>query len=334
MSKLRLLILCLPCFILLQSAESGCDRINLSDGTWKSVEAKDGSVPVERHEAAFVNVDEHFCLIGGRGMRPTSQYNAKTDHWTNGNPPPIEMHHFQPVVYQDKVYIMGALTGPYPGETPIENIYIYDHSTDSWEKGPEIPEDRRRGAAGVVLYKEKMYMVCGIKDGHRGDHKNWLDVYDPKTGKWEKLADAPRARDHFQAVVAEDKLYVLGGRRSTASGNVFAGTIGEVDVYDFKTQQWSTLPNNLPTLRAGTYALLLGQEIVVLGGESPTQEAAHAEMEALDIKRNTWRSLSPMIQGRHGTGVILYDDALYVASGSGNRGGGPELNTMECFSLK
>ena len=37
---------------------------------------------------------------------------------------------------------------------------------------------RRRGGAGAVVYKGKIYLACGIKDGHRGDHKKWLDAYE------------------------------------------------------------------------------------------------------------------------------------------------------------
>jgi hypothetical protein len=38
--------------------------------------------------------------------------------------------------------------------------------------------------------------------------------------------------------------------------------------------------------------------------------------------------------GRHGTGVIYWKGKVYVAAGSANRGGGPELNDMECMEWK
>ncbi|MEL7340827.1 MAG: DUF819 family protein, partial [Bacteroidota bacterium] len=88
-----------------------------------------------------------------------------------------------------------------------------------------------------------------------------------------------------------------------------------------------------PTLRAGTYNAILGDELIVLGGESPDQKPAHSEVEALDLRGFGWRGLAPMIAGRHGTGAILHEGDLYVASGSGNRGGGPELQSQERFSV-
>lgn len=33
-------------------------------------------------------------------------------------------------------------------------------------KGPVIPEGRRRGGAGVVLFNDKIYIAYGIEYGH------------------------------------------------------------------------------------------------------------------------------------------------------------------------
>jgi N-acetylneuraminic acid mutarotase len=183
-----------------------------------------------------------------------------------------------------------------------------------------------------VLHNGKIYISCGIKNGHNGDHKNWLDRYDPETGNWEILADAPRARDHFQAVLANGSIYLPGGRNTKASEGVFGNTIAEVDVYDPATDSWITLPNNLPTRRAGNSAIFFENKIIVAGGESDTQEEAHSEVEALDPLGNIWEDLAPLLNGRHGTGLLQYDGDLYIASGSGKRGGGPELFSMEKFS--
>lgn len=299
---------------------------------WTAVESSDGSKPVQRHEAAFVRVGEKFYLLGGRSIRPVSIYDPKTETWSVGAEPPIEMHHFQPVVFENKIYIVAALTGKYPGETPTENIYIYEPTTNEWYKGDLIPKERRRGSTGNILHQGKIYISCGIKNGHIGDHKNWLDRYDPKTGEWKILADAPRPRDHFQAVVAEGKIYTLAGRNSGKfPDDVFAGTIAEGDVYDIKSNSWETLPNNIPTQRAGNAAILFNGDVVVAGGESPVQEKAHSEVEVLNLTTNEWKKMPPLIEGRHGTGLLKYEGGLCIASGCGNRGGEPELFTMEKY---
>jgi len=297
---------------------------------WTAVESKDGSKPLPRHEAAFVRVDEKFYLLGGRGIRPASIFDPKTGSWYVGAEPPIELHHFQPVVFENKIYIIAALTGGWPDETPTEHIYIYEPDTDTWSKGDEIPEERRRGSTGNVLHEGKIYISCGIKNGHIGDHKNWLDRYDPKTGEWEILANAPRPRDHFQAVLANGKIYAPAGRNTGKfPDDGFAGTIAAVDVYDIESNTWETLPNNIPTQRAGNAAIFYNGKVVVAGGESSAQEKAHSEVEALDLATIEWNKMPSLIEGRHGTGLLEYDGDLYIASGCGNRGGEPELFTSE-----
>lgn len=337
MMKYFMLIACLLVFIgckekKQQVKESEIETKVISKANWTSLESKDGSQPVQRHEAAFVRVGEKFYLFGGRSIRAVSIFDPLSKSWSLGSEPPIELHHFQPVVFENKIYVIAALTGGWPAETPTEHVYIYDPASDAWSKGDEIPVNRRRGSTGNVLHDGKIYISCGIKNGHIGDHKNWLDVYEPKTGDWEILADAPRTRDHFQAVVANGKIYAAAGRNTgTNPDDGFAGTIGAVDVYDIATNSWETLENEIPTQRAGTAAIFYNGQVVVAGGESSTQEKAHAEVEALHVTTNEWKNLPSLIEGRHGTGLLEYEGALYISSGCGNRGGQPELFTTENF---
>ncbi|MEM6319926.1 MAG: kelch repeat-containing protein [Bacteroidota bacterium] len=327
-----LFLLFLPLFWYCSSSQQ-LSVANLEKGQWTKLKSDDGSQPVKRHEAAFVGVKDKFYLIGGRRMNPVSIYDTQTKTWTNGSVPPVELHHFQPVVYQNDIYILGALTGGYPGETPVEHIYIYETATDKWKRGAAIPQNRLRGGAGTALLDNKIYLSCGIKDGHRGDHKSWLDVYDLKTGEWTQLPDAPRPRDHFQSVIADGKLYNVGGRTTIAAQNPFKHTIGEVDVFDFATKTWSTIKDLIPTQRAGNFTLLLGEEILVLGGESFAQQAAHSEVEALNTQTHRWSQLPNLPVGRHGTGAVFFNKRIYTASGCGNRGGNPELSDLWTFSF-
>ncbi|MCG9792851.1 Kelch repeat-containing protein [Flavobacterium algicola] len=289
--------------------------------------------PVARHEAAFIEVGGKFYLMGGRRIQEVSIFNPATNTWTSGAKPPIELHHFQGFSYKRKIYIIGAHTGPYPHETPVGEAYIYDPVKDSWEKGFSMPENRLRASTTANIFKNKLYISGGIIDGHWDGHVNWLDVYDFKTGKWEVLQDAPRPRDHATSVICKDKLYVLGGRVSSGKiKKVFELTIPEVDVYDFKTGKWSTLEKPVPTQRAGCTSICIGDKILFTGGENVDQLNAHNEVEVLDTKTGTWSTLPSLIQGRHGTQLIWYKKKLYIASGCGQRGGNPELKSIERFS--
>ena len=300
------------------------------DLSWKSMEGTGDVHP--RHENAFVELGGKYYLLGGRGFKPVDIFDPLTKSWTQGKQPPIELHHFQAVSHEGLIYVIGALTGPYPYEIPVSHIYIYDPLENLWIVGPEIPQHRRRGAAGLVVTDGKFYLVCGIINGHTSHWVPWLDEYDPQSGSWRELTDAPRARDHFQAAVANGKLYAAGGRNSGYGETPFQATIPEVDVYDFRNNSWTTLDTtqgNIPTLRAGCTSVIWKDKLLVIGGESPTQKVAHNEVEALDLSTNKWENLSALRRGRHGSQVIRFGEKLIIAGGCGNRGGNPELTHME-----
>ena len=297
--------------------------------TWEQVKYKNECE--KRHENAAALVGDSLYAIGGRGIKPLEALNLKTLMWKKLPTPPVEMNHFQAINYKGEIYVMGAFEGKYPHETPIPNIYIYSPKTGVWRKGPAIPKDQQRGSAGVVVYNDKIYMVCGIIDGHFDGHVSRLDEYDPKTTTWKQLADAPRSRDHISATVVGTKMYLAGGRRSSAkTGHVIDTTMPEVDVYDFKTGKWETLPaeSNFPTLRAGSTAVTKDNKVWVIGGESE-QLLSHNQAEILDPKTNRWTSGPKLNEGRHGTQAVVYKNSIYILAGSANHGGGPELNTVE-----
>ncbi|MEM6364875.1 MAG: DUF5060 domain-containing protein, partial [Planctomycetota bacterium] len=301
---------------------------------WETVDTV--GKPTARHEASLVAFENKLFLLGGRRINPVDVYDPVSNRWTAKSKTPLELHHFQAVVADDSIYLMGAMTGRFPRETPLEKVVVYHPKTDTFEFVHSIPESRRRGGAGAVVYDGKIYLVGGITNGHVDGYQPWLDRYDPKTGQWDVLDDAFHARDHFQAVVHDHKLYALAGRTtSQATKQSFALTVQPVDVYDLKTSQWLPTRNELeiPTPRAGNMALVWNEELVVGGGESATQKPAHDEVEAFDTASRTWRNWPKLNRGRHGSGFAVIGDHVYTASGSWNRGGGPELTTLERLKL-
>ena len=299
-----------------------------SPAQWQELPSTDGSVLSCRHESAMATVNGRLYLMGGRGNRPTEAFDPTTGTWTSMGLPPFEINHFQPVVLDGLVYIVGAFTGSYPNETNVPNVWTWDPRTDQWTQGPLIPAARRRGSNGAFVRDGKIYLLGGNNQGHNGGARAWFDEYDPSTQTWQALPDAPRARDHFSTVLIGNRLVAAGGRRTTQPGP-FGNTIGEVDIYDFGTGQWSTIARDIPTERAGALSVPMGRYAVVIGGESPTQQEAHDECEALDVVSERWTTLPSLVDGRHSGGVGLVDGRVYVASGSGRRGGSPELDTLE-----
>lgn len=308
-------------------------QAQLQDYRWTSVETV--NKPTGRHENTFIKYKDQFILLGGRGIKAVEFYNPETNTWTSKGETPMEIHHFQAVVIDDAVYILGAMTGRYPKELPIPHIWIYYPDTDTWKKGADIPTDRQRGGAGTVLYKGKIYTAGGIKFGHTSGTTNMFDCYDPKTDEWTVLTDAPHIRDHFPAIMANNKMYCIGGRNTSVHypknfGAFFSATIPEVDYYDFEAKKWFTIEAPLPYPTAAGGLVQLDSCLVYMGGEG-SQLQAYNQTQCLNLNTHAWSQLSPLTIGRHGSGAILHNDCIYKVAGSSNKGGG-NMNSLEVFS--
>ena len=320
--------------------------VQAQTGEWNTIS---NTGVIHRHENSFVEVNGKFYLIGGRRLgleKYTNIYDPASGTWSTGiQKSPIELHHFQAVTYNGLIYIIGAFTGGHPNETPVDKVYIYSPTNDTWSTSHDIPEGRRRGAAGAVVYNNKIYIVGGAVNGHKGDNVTWLDEYNPSTGEWKTLSDAPRARDHFQAVVSGSKLFLAGGRRSKIVFDPVLNKdvnkdeyVHEVDVYNFNTGSWDTSYPHISVVRAGTASVEFNGEVLVIGGESPASGSrgyAHTETAALHVENKTWRDLAPLNTGRHATHALVFNNKVYIASGSKSNGGSgsSELVSMEEFSF-
>lgn len=303
---------------------------NVLAQSWSPVSTLDGSFVTPRHESNAVEFDGYIYVFGGRRERPVDRYDPSNNIWETVTQAPVEMHHFQPVVYDRKIYIIGAFTCCYPLETTLQDIHIFDPATNTWSTEGTMPTSRLRGSAGTFTYNNKIYVVGGNTAGHSGGAVPWFDEYDPATGNWRVLPDAPNARDHVAVAMVGTKLVAAAGRQS----NIGAGnTVAATDVYDFSENKWILSSHDVPTERAGTMAVTFNDMVYVIGGESTSLTTAHPTVEVFNPTNGTWRGLENMITPRHAGGAALIGSDLHVFTGSTTRGGGDETNLHEKINL-
>ncbi len=298
-------------------------------GEWSDHTTSDNSTITARHETGSVIHDNKLYVLGGRGDRPVEVFDAAQNEWSTLAPLPIELHHFQPVVVNGGLYVIGAFTCCYPNESNVSDIYRLDLASNTWQVVGTIPANRLRGSAGTAVRNNKIYLIGGNTNGHSGGAVAWFDEYDPATGEWTVLPDAPDARDHFSAALVGNKLIAAAGRTTNRS---FGGMVASTDAYDFNTGSWASV-RSIPTPRAGATIGVTNGNLIVLGGETDTQIQAHNEVEAYDVSANSWRSLPAMQLGRHGGASGVIGDTLHAISGNKTRGGGREVTDHETLNL-
>ena len=214
---------------------------------------------------------------------------------------------------------------------------MYNPATEQWIQGMEIPNSRKRGSAGLAIYNNKFYLLGGNNIGHAGGYVPYFDEFNPVTGVWSQLSDAPRSRDHFQAAVVGNKLFAIGGRLTGGSGGLFEPQVAEVDVYNFNTNTWSTLDNskNFPHPRAGLAVVVFNDEIFTIAGEStfgsPTNNNSPRDLvQAFDPNTESWSNKASVNYQRHGIQAIASGNGIHIVAGSQ---GGTAMKNMEFYGI-
>jgi N-acetylneuraminic acid mutarotase len=289
-------------------------------GVWQSL----ASTTSARQEVSYVALGGKMYLAGGAlgtTLAPHEVYDPATNAWTTltqlggpSSPRTARLDHIQSVALSGKIYYVGGLDD-WPGP-PSAKVYVYDPATDSFTMGADML--RPRGAGGVVAHDAKIYVLGGLardpSDSTKYIAVPWVDVYDPATNSWAPpLASMPTARDHFQAAVVDGKIYAIGGRDKSV---IVLKNVNEV--YDVATNAWATGKAPLPTARGGYAMARLGRELFVIGGEGPDGSGGTKtfdNVEAYNVDTNTWRSLAPMPNPRHGISAAVCNGGIYIAAG-------------------
>lgn len=131
-------------------------------------------------------------------------------------------------------------------------------------------------------------------------------------------------------VVANNKLYAAGGRDSSDSYPAFFALVeSKVDVFDFTTGKWSTLPSDFPRGRAGAPAIAFKGVPWLAGGEG----SGRAWTEVDVLSGGEFVAGPAMPHPRHGFGMFECNGVVWVAGGAGVQGGGrPQMQLDAYFS--
>jgi len=214
----------------------------------------------------------------------------------------------------------------------VRDIWIYDTVAGNWTTKAGLPEARRRGGAAAVLHGRDIYVVGGARGGHANQRETvaWFDRYSIDQDEWTSstgppLPDAPHARDHVGgAMVSSGMLCVAGGRNGA-----FNDTVLSTDCFNFTSGQWQ-VHADIPQGRAGAAVVqTCDGKLMVAGGEGFGK--AWDQVDVFD--GTAWETVESLQTARHGTGLAVdcACNQIYIASGSGDQGGSPELMSTETY---
>jgi N-acetylneuraminic acid mutarotase len=172
----------------------------------------------------------------------------------------------------------------------------------TWTQKADLPTPRAEIASAVL--DGRIYIAGGFEAN--GDNSNVVEAYDPASGRWQRLAPLPEARDHAMAAAFGGKFYVFGG-----GGR--GGTTSTVFSYDPATDAWSRRAD-MPLRRTAGGAAVLADRIVVAGGtgDSPATTMLY------DPAADRWTAGPPLLASREHLAVVADGGRVYVIGGRWN----------------
>ena len=243
----------------------------------------------------------------------TRIYDIASNTWSLGAAAPGTSSEGAGVAHGGLFYTVGGRVAG-PGSAPRADIWSYSPVSDTWNAAL-TPMPTARAGLAIAVVGDSIYAIGGrtatagpcTGDGALAT----VERYDIASDTWTPVASLLAPRSDLAAAAVGGKIYVFGGCDN-------AGTfLADVDVYNPVTDTWSTAPANMPTARAGMYAVATkGGTVYVIGGWDGVGPGLSTN-EAYKVSQDTWTpGLLPMPTHRAEVGAVGHGGRIYIVGGS------------------
>lgn len=188
----------------------------------------------------------------------------------------------------------------------------------SWEARAPLPTPR--AWAPAVAYDGRIYVVGGVACtsgcAQFANSSAALEVYDPRTNRWEELPPMPTPRVGPAVAALDGKIYVMGGFNRDHGTAAELEVRRRVEIYDIATRTWSRGPDLLKP-RAWGRGVALGGKVYVLGGvgDYTYSPGYHSGVEVYDPLAKTWNHRAAFEGGRYLHAAVAANGRIYVIGG-------------------
>ncbi|XP_063687772.1 kelch-like protein diablo isoform X3 [Bolinopsis microptera] len=153
-----------------------------------------------------------------------------------------------------------------------------------------------------------------------------MEVYNRRTGAWETIEEMNMTSTPpsiysatMTSVAVDNKIYIAGGQSDSGT------RLDTTFVFDGILSIWASL-QEMPTVRVKSAAARFGNFLYVSGGQKDRHTMN--EVIRLNIHRDLWETVNPMIHARHSHGMVTAGQKIFAVGG--DSGTGP-VATAEVF---
>jgi hypothetical protein len=251
------------------------ERFDRSSG--QSVRITDKLIP-RRWHSAVIRGGRIYIFGGtksdGGPAKEVEIFDLDTGEITLGAPMPTPRVRAMAALIGDRVYLVGGATGRELVEGRLEDknllrtgvVEVYDIPNNQWSAGPAMPTARE---CAVVVASDKIFAIGGW-NGQQA--LTTFELFDPISGRWQKLPDMPFPTSAHSAVSCGRFIFCFGDYTQ----------LDRVSGYDRATGKWKELRTNYQPSRHNA-AFLIDNTVYIVGGNKNALEFIDF-IQALDVK--------------------------------------------------
>ena len=232
-------------------------------------------------------------------------YNLTTNQWS---PSPITTPypHFAMTVLDDKLVIAGGAT---KNNEIVKKVLVLN--AGQWKDYSEIPSARYNATA--VGYHSMLIVVGGYgKVEGEWTVVSTTELLDTTNGCWYTCNNLPSPHQQMEAVIMNDKLYLLGGSDEdlNPSPQVFVASLDTLSTHQLN---WQSAPNTPWCCSAPV--VLYNKFLLTIGG---WKQSRTSEVNIFNPSTGQWKHLTNIPAARSAPAVVGVADNIIVTGGTTN----------------
>ncbi len=200
-------------------------------------------------------------------------------------------------VHDGKIYAAGGagLVDPH------DNFEEYDPEFGRWLDRSALPVGLERFA--MASLGDRIYVAGGFSAESGSEPIAEVWSFDPAVNVWQGEPAMPGPKSAFALLSVDGALYAVGGE----------GGVAGMFVYNPEVLEWTTVAAPQRVNRRGAAAVVVGQEIWLIGGISA--RTSSAAVDIYDVSTSTWREGPALPEPRAGHAAAVLDGRIHVFGG-------------------
>ena len=181
--------------------------------------------------------------------------------WTTGALLPNTLYYPQAIVTKNRVYLLGGFTDHSYSSTTYTAPINPDGTLGAWTTGTSLPATI--ACSQAIVTKNRVYLLGGIIDNSYSSTTYTAPINpDGTLGAWTTATSLPATVGYSQAIVTNNRVYLLGGySNGSDSSTVYTAPINP----DGTLGTWTT-SDSLPVAVSYSQAIVTKNRVYLLGG--------------------------------------------------------------------